>query len=71
MGPSGARVAAAAFVHSLCLCAHLEAGVGARLSQSALASALRVCMKLLCKRDSKERAIRQIAVRAKLSLALS
>ena len=64
-------MAAATSVHSLCLCAHLEAVAGARLSQSALASTLRACMKLLYKQDSEERAIMQTAVRAKLSLALS
>ena len=56
-------MAAAASVHSVALCAHHVIAVGARLSLSALNSALRECVRVLCNWDSKEGARRQTAVR--------
>ena len=56
-------MAAAASVHSVALCAHQVTAVGARLSLSALSSVLRVCVRVLCNRDSEEGARRQTAVR--------
>ena len=56
-------MAAAASVHSVALCAHHVTTVGAWLSLSALNSALRACVRVLCNRDSEEGARRQTAVR--------